>query len=65
LRRLEWSGYNIVLKENGLVTEECRSCLFLCLLPFNNSLRLLFFSIGSAWLGETFEASRTDDIGCT
>jgi hypothetical protein len=54
-----------VLKENGLVTEECRSCLFLCLLPFNNSLRLLFFSIGSAWLGETFEASRTDDIGCT
>jgi hypothetical protein len=64
LRRLKWNGYKIMIRENRLVAEECRSCLFPCLLPLNDFLRLIFFSIGSACLGETFEADRTDDIGC-
>jgi hypothetical protein len=35
-----------MMRENRLVSEECRSCLFPCLLPFNNSLRLICFQLG-------------------
>jgi hypothetical protein len=63
LRRLRWSGIYDLDERARASCGGVSGCLFPCLLPLNDFLRLLFFSIGCACLGETFEADRTDDIG--